>query len=156
MKLPEFIRRWLEQYALRVTRERPSDFIISCPTGDYLLRWHIVPPNRLLSIYVHLILASDDDRAMHDHRSATLSLVLSGSYDELVPTRGDPFWPRLRQRNPGDVIVRGPKALHRLQIPLGGYALTIFVTGPTVREWGFHTPGGWLPHKDYFRIFGQR
>lgn len=155
MKLPEFIRKWLCRRAQRITCERSPDYTIPCATGDYLLRWYIVR-NHYLSIYVHLILASDDDRAMHDHRSATLSIILDGGYDELVPTNGDPFWPRLRIRRPGDFVFRLPRDLHRLQVPNSGYALTLFVTGPTVRKWGFQTPGGWLYHKDYFRIFGQR
>lgn len=156
MRLPEFIRHWLLGHARRITCERSPDSIIPCAEGDYLLRWYILPPNRFLSVYVHLILASDDDRAMHDHRSATLSLILEGGYDELVPTNGDPFWPKLHIRQPGDVVFRLPGDLHRLQVPKNGYALTLFVTGPTVREWGFRTPVGWVRHEEYFQIFGQR
>jgi hypothetical protein len=44
--------------------ERKPDFVI----GDhYLHRWWVVPRNEKSNVYLHEILHSDDDRAMHDH-----------------------------------------------------------------------------------------
>jgi hypothetical protein len=154
MKLPAFLRDRLCRWALRIIATRPPDFVIGEWLDPYLERWHVIQPNRFLSLYIHRIRKSDDNRALHDHRSATLSVILRGFYDELTPTSGDMDWLTINRRRAGDVVLRRPSALHRLEVGEAS-AVTLFVTGPTVRTWGFQTPGGWLPYTDYFRIFGD-
>lgn len=122
---------------------RDPDVVIG---GDYLFRWWVVR-SRWLSVYVHVIARDDDPRALHDHRSWTLSWILGGGY--LEHTRHC-----VQLRSEGDVILRSPRLLHRLALPQGGQATTLFITGPHVREWGFATESGWKRHDEYLATFG--
>lgn len=44
---------------------------------------------------------------------------------------------------------RRPGAAHRLVIEPGRPAWSLFLTGPKVREWGFHCPQGWRPWRAF-------
>lgn len=118
---------------------RAPDFVIG---DDYLRRWWVVPRNPFCNVYLHEILKSDDDRALHDHPWANTSLVIEGCYIEHTPGA----W---ITRHPGDVVTREAMTLHRLEIPEGGRAVWLFMTGPKVREWGFDCPKGWVPWQDF-------
>lgn len=155
MKLPKRVRAWLVDRAFATMLERDPDFVIGDPAEPYMKRWHLVGPNRLLSVYVHCILRDDDDRALHDHRSATLSLILSGDYREVVPESWEKWKlfgyrdTRTLQRKSGDVVFRRAAAPHRLEMGESKAVVTIFVTGPTWRTWGFWLKDGWVPHFEY-------
>lgn len=113
---------------------------------------------RWLSCRLHVILASDDDRALHDHPWNYATVVLRGGYTEVTP---DPVisgltWachlPEGQRREwiaPGRVLFRRAESLHRLEVPRGQTCLTLFFTGRKRRSWGFQTPQGWLHHRDY-------
>jgi len=101
--------------------------------------------------YIHAFYRSDDDRALHDHPWPWMTVMLSGRYIEHVPLRrsrpaGETFG-RLRQ--PGDVVVRArasrPHRLELVDVPV----ITLFVTAPKLREWGFWCEHGWVHHQDY-------
>ena len=64
---------------------RKPDFIIGPKDAPYLRRWWIIPRNRLFNIYLHQILRSDDDRALHDHPWINCSIILKGRYMEVTP-----------------------------------------------------------------------
>ena len=115
------------------------DFIIG---ENYLRRWWVVPRNRYCSVYLHEINKSDDDRALHDHPWDNTSHVIDGQYIEHTPEG-------VFVRKAGDVISRPANALHRLEIEPGSSAITLFITGPTIREWGFQCPQGWRHWKDF-------
>lgn len=115
------------------------DFVIG---DDYLRRWWVVPCNRLCNVYLHEILHSDDDRALHDHPWDNTSMLLEGSYVEHTP--GGSFL-----REAGSVVHRKATDAHRLEIPEGRRAISLFFTGPMVREWGFHCPQGWRHWRDF-------
>lgn len=119
--------------------ERAPDFVIG---DNYLRRWWVIPRNRLQNVYLHEVLHSDDDRALHDHPWDNVSVLIAGGYIEHTPEG-------VFQRGPGDVIHRKATDSHRLEVPDGGYALTLFFTGPIVREWGFHCPQGWRHWRDF-------
>lgn len=53
---------------------RPPDVVIGGFQNPYLLRWYVIPRNPVFNVYVHLFLRSDDDRALHDHPWANLSV----------------------------------------------------------------------------------
>ena len=108
---------------------------------NYLHRWWILPRNRYFNIYLHRFYASDDDRALHDHSYWNCSIILRGSYREHFKNRST-------IRKAGDIICRFPKTAHRIEI-LDGPVTTIFITGPRIREWGFHCPKGWRHWKDF-------
>jgi hypothetical protein len=60
---------------------RPPDKVIEDGKTEYLYRWHLIPRNPLLNIYLHHFLGSDKD-VLHDHPWASISFVLRGGYTE--------------------------------------------------------------------------
>lgn len=134
--------KWLAKLLLRALTPpaRGPDFII----GDrYMLRWWVIPRNRYFNIYLHHILHSDDDRALHDHPWWSLSLCLSGQVLEYRKGM------ELRYVSAGDVVLRSARAAHRLELRDKADCWTLFVTGPVIRNWGFHCPQGWRRWQDY-------
>lgn len=120
---------------------RQPDFIIGEPEKPYLLRWWIIPRNRWFNVYLHMILRDDDDRALHDHPWWNISMILSGAYREVMPLR-------TVLRKSGSIVFRRPTAAHRLEVAKGP-VWTLFITGPRVREWGFHCPQGWRHWEEF-------
>jgi hypothetical protein len=120
---------------------RKPDFIIGAHDAPYLRRWWVIPRNRWLNIYLHQILQNDDDRALHDHPWINCSVILKGCYVEVTPAGR-----HLRQS--WIPIFRRATAAHRLEL-VDGICWSLFITGPIVRQWGFHCPKGWRLWKDF-------
>lgn len=118
---------------------RAPDFVIG---DDYLLRWWVVPRNTSCNVYLHDIRKSDDDRALHDHPFVNTSLLVCGSYIEHTPEGSF-------VRRAGDFIERPAEALHRLEVIPGERCISLFMTGPRLREWGFACPQGWVPWYEF-------
>ena len=119
-------------------RRRP-DFTI----GTYMDRYWIIPRNRWFNVYLHFIWESDDDRAMHDHPSDSVSLILRGGYTEETPDG-------VFQRKPGDVVRRRAADLHRLAVnPTHVPTVSLFIMGPITRLWGFQHGENWVPFRDW-------
>lgn len=128
----------LQAWAAEIMRREP-DFVI----GDhYLRRWWLVPRNEWCNVYLHEIRKSDDDRALHDHPWANRSILIRGSYIEHTPEG-------VFRRQAGDVVERTAETLHRLEVIPGQDAISLFMTGPKVREWGFACPQGWVHWRDF-------
>lgn len=108
-----------------------------------------------VSIRVHQILRSDNERHLHDHPQHCMSIVLRGGYEEVVPLLPDQHpnhdRSRLRRiwRGPGAVVFRHATNRHRLVIPPGQSSWSIFVMFGLKRDWGFHTEQGWVHHGRY-------
>lgn len=142
------IARWL---ASRLPPGRPPDFVIGDPSAPYMLRWWLIPRNRLFNVYLHRVLRDDDDRALHDHPWPSVSLLLDGEMGEVwrSPTGSS----ETRYMAPGRVVWRSARFAHRLFLPLPDRpAMTLFVTGPVIREWGFWCPQGWRHWKDFTAV----
>ncbi|GFM29238.1 hypothetical protein [Novosphingobium sp. PY1] len=131
--LPE-MQAWAESIM-----QREPDFVIG---DDYLRRWFVVPRNEQMNVYLHEIRKSDDDRALHDHPWANTSYLISGRYIEHTPQGAT-------VRNAGDFVERSAMALHRLEVIPGERAISLFITGPKVREWGFACGHGWVHYLDF-------
>lgn len=123
----------------------PPDAIIGDSYNPYMYRWYILPKvANWPRVYVHKFLRSDDDRALHDHPWAFLSILLWGNYIEV--TDHD-----MVERTPGSVAYRPITHRHRVMLcltndRLGGPARekpcwTLFITGPERRDWGFWCNG---------------
>ena len=110
---------------------------------EYLVRRYLLPRNRILNVYLHKFLGSDDDRALHDHPWFSISLVLKGRLIEHLPQS------QSRKITAGKFTYRGPRFQHRIELPTGTSATTLFITGPVVREWGFICPRGWTSWQKY-------
>lgn len=137
-----------------VTR-RPWDKRIGTAEDPYMLRWWVIPRNNLFNIYLHNVLRSDDPTAPHDHMWWNISIVLTGYYIELMWTRRGIIQ---KLRGQGSIVFRWPQALHRLVITdnsMEGPTWTLFITGPSVRNWGFRCPWGWRPWHDYVALNGK-
>ncbi|WP_236643654.1 hypothetical protein [Flavisphingopyxis soli] len=146
MKLAGRLNEMLWTRCSRLRASRAPDFVIG---NDYLRRWWVIPRNRLFNIYHHDVLHSDEDRALHDHPWWNVSIVLAGGYFEHVIEAGGinrKVW-----RGPGSIVFRRAKAAHRLELPFeGARAFTLFITGPRIRQWGFHcAQAGWRHWKDF-------
>lgn len=124
--------------------KRPPDFVIGPKDDPYLRRWWVIPRNRFFSIYLHHIRHSDDDRALHDHPWWNCSIILRGGYVEVLSDTV-----RWRGLSCGRITFRKARTPHRLYLPAGMTAWTLFITGPVIREWGFHCPNGWVHWRDF-------
>ena len=58
-------------------------------------------------------------------------------------------------RGPGAFVRRKAEALHRLIVPNGCEAWSLFIMGPKFREWGFATPDGWVHNEVYTKALGR-
>lgn len=142
----------MQAWARGIMTVREPDFIIGPSDNPYLRRWWLVPRNEFCNVYLHEILRSDDDRAGHDHPWDNRSFVIEGEYSETTYWDNVP-WDvmQIYARSAGDVISRRAEDTHRLTVPEGGRAVTLFTTGPKVREWGFWCPNGrgWVPWEEF-------
>ena len=134
----------------QMTPNREPDFVIGAPLNPYMLRWYLVPKNDQFNVYYHRILRDDDERALHDHPWASFSICTKGRLIEVTPD-GE------RMIRPGDCVLRSPDAAHRLKLATGPRgkpepAETLFITGPKVRDWGFHCPKGWVSWQDFCAV----
>jgi hypothetical protein len=137
--------RLLATMRARIMRRGP-DFIIGKPNDDYLRRWFVIPRNSIFNIYLHQFIRSDDDRALHDHPWWNASILLDGEYVEHTIPQGGVH--RRKLYRAGDVKLRGAKYAHRVELT-SGPCISLFITGPRLREWGFHCAAGWRHWKEF-------
>lgn len=182
MKLPNWLVARLRWWAEDVIESRDPDEVIGDPDRPYMRRWHIVRRYGWFNLFVHEFLRSDDDRALHDHPWANVSLMLDGEYREWTPidcpiidlprgskwdanpstsgiVRGD-------LRKEGELRFRRAGSPHRIELLRSWYGknispalaekpcITLFMTGPKVREWGFLCRQGWKHWQDFIHNNG--
>jgi hypothetical protein len=123
----------------RVAQSRKPNFIIGDEDAPYLRRWWIVPRNHFFNIYLHQFLRSDDDSALHDHMYVNVSYLLEGTYVEHTIAQGGVN--HEKRYFAGNLRFRLPWTAHRIEVDQPCWSL--FITGPRVRDWGFHCPKGW-------------
>jgi hypothetical protein len=150
-----------DQVFERVAMRRTPDFVVGEHADPYLQRWWLIPRNRLFNVYLHCFMRSDDDRALHDHPWHSVSLLLKGEAIEHTIAAGGVRHQRWLCL--GDVRVRSARFAHRIELPANVVfgqgaphmqpampCWTLFVTGPVLREWGFHCPlQGWIHWKRF-------
>jgi hypothetical protein len=129
-------------------------------------RWQrfAVACSRLLpNLYLHCFLRDDDDRALHDHPSWAASFILDGAYVEHTIDAGGIH--RRVEHAAGSLRFLRTRHTHRIEllrevvdngtpyVQVEDPAVrcwTLFLFGPTVREWGFHCPErGWVHWKEF-------
>lgn len=118
------------------------------PDGDgdiYLTRLHLfqIP---WCSCMLHWILRADPQPDLHDHPNAFASIVLWGWYEEEIPLPGSDN--KRISRRISFVNFKSSTSQHRI-VKLHRPTLTLVMAGPVVRTWGFHTPKGWKPWREY-------
>jgi hypothetical protein len=157
----------LTQLSRPQLRRVPDELIGSDSRDPLIRRWYLFPKNRWFGVYLHHIMRSDEDCALHDHPKPNVSIVLKGSYREWMfypdaRRRGWRSWHagRLSESPQGDLlaclvrrrfrIIFRPAALaHRIELIDGKPCWSLFITGPKVREWGFHCKPRWIPHYEF-------
>lgn len=122
----------------------------------YLRRWSLKLPFGW-TIKLHKIVRPDSDLCHHDHPWPFWTTVLRRGYAEEVSRGGWPPADRSQQEvhwtKPGRVYYRPANFRHRiLSIGSGerdGPAWTLVLTRRVVREWGFHTPAGFISWRSF-------
>ncbi len=133
---------------------RAPDLTIAPDGTDYMFRWHIILRNEVgANVYLHLQVADDPERPLHDHPWDNQSVILSGGYKEIVCPKPGAFGQyqvtHERLVRTGDVVHRRAEEAHRLfLLPGVPYTISLFSTGPVRREWGFWFEDGWRPQTD--------
>lgn len=131
---------------------REPDFIVGGADNPYLLRWFLIPRNRLFNVYLHKFVRDDDDRALHDHPWWFISIMLRGMYTEVV-AHDDEGNGRGFVRAAPSIAFRTATHRHRVVLETReGKSVpcwTVVITGPRVREWGFWCPQGWRHWKEF-------
>lgn len=166
-----FLSRILADWAKTHIAEQPTaDFIIHDADGRVIReRWHILRTNREnysaepkkgfrnwwkyngpVNIYLH-VSRSDDEREPHSHPWWNLSIVLKGFMWETyssTPMKADSYL--TRSLGPGDIVSRSADTAHRfiLNNPKKP-VMTLFITGPRVKEWFFVCKKGLVHWKEY-------
>ena len=146
MRAPRTAARVFAFLHRRVACARRPNVVIGGAEQPYLLRWYLIPRNRIFNVYLHCFLRSDDDRALHDHPWWNVSFLLDGEYVEHTISAGE-ISVRTR-RVAGDLKARFASAAHRIELT-NGNCWTLFLTGPRLRTWGFHCPNGWADWRDF-------
>ena len=100
-------------------------------------------------MYLHKVLRSDDDRALHDHPWVNASFLLYGSYREHLQDGSIKLRKPWRPWYPWRMYLRRPTKAHRVELIGGCPVWTLFLTGPRIRTWGFHCPQGWIPWREF-------
>lgn len=148
-------RWWLVPYNVVITRDLgPAGvphFLHTDGTGPVSWRRPIARLFQLcgIAIRVHEILRSDGGRHPHDHPWPYLTIVLRGGYYE---TRYDECgeFVFMSWYGPGSVLWRPANSWHRLDVPAGQTATTLFITGRKAAEsWGFNVDGVKVPYYEY-------
>lgn len=130
------------------TERRPLSILRTDITGGgddttvYLRRWSLQLFGRW-SLKLHLFYRPDGDSCLHDHPWRFWTFILWGGYVERVHERGEvtcrPLTLHHRPASYRHTILR----LRRRT------ALTLVLTGPPERSWGFWTSEGWKHWREF-------
>jgi hypothetical protein len=117
--------------------------------SEYIVRLHLVK-TPWFALCLHWIRKADPEPYVHDHPVTFLSVILRGWYAE--------------RRSWGVQVNRWFNFLRATDSPAYAHTitacdpntLTLCFMGPKTREWGFHTPDGWVYWRDYYKNLNQR
>jgi hypothetical protein len=139
---------WYVKYALK---RKPDRIIAADSTGrEYLHRWHLIPRNGFLNIYLHRFVGPDK-RTLHDHPWVSLSYLLDGFLVETYkPTPKSEEKIRVVKR--GVWTYRNSTMLHYFEPSILYGAWTLFLTGPKIKKWGFLQKNGAMNRKRKERV----
>jgi hypothetical protein len=126
---------------------------------------------RLLStpwfnIYVHNILASDEDRDPHDHPWSFIAFMFWGSYLEewlgayedwsyWNPPKGFGHDLRKSIRQMGSLYYHNAKDFHKITLRTPSVWTLVFASGRKRPGWGYQTRQGWIQFQEYRQLKNQ-
>lgn len=119
----------------------------------YLTRWFLLGTHSSwLALMLHKMHQPDDDACHHDHPWSFLTLVLWGGYfEEMTAADGSV---RTLHNRPGRIRYRRAEHTHRVHRLPRGSCYTLVLRFRWRREWGFHTPEGWVQWKRFIDLRG--
>lgn len=114
--------------------------ILRCDQAGLLLIRYFILNTRVFGIFLHHLISSDDDRALHDHPWSFITILLTGGYWEHTTT--ERLW-----RGRFSVLFRPAEWQHRLELEKPVWTLVIKFR--TRRSWGFIMKDGWHKWEKY-------
>lgn len=124
---PERRRRWAFN----------SRFLIGKPGNPMMERWRLIQ-TPAFGIYVHFMYREDLDPVPHDHPWRFWSLVLRGSYRDIVtPDSRNLNRQEIQQHDRWSFHAFPLRAAHRI-IHVDPGTVTLIIVGQKVRTWGFY------------------
>lgn len=115
--------------------------------SEYLTRLFLVH-TPVGSICLHWIHKPDPEPYLHDHPVSFFSVILRGWYTEWRAKGNGQR--HLRSHYLFNFIRASENDRHTIAL-VYPHTLTLAFMGPKRREWGFHTPAGWIYWRDYYR-----
>lgn len=116
------------------------------PTG-YIVRLHVIK-TPWWAICVHWLNTPDPEPYLHDHPVSFLSILLKGAYSDKRYDSHFCYCGKPHRMHRHFNFIRATDK-HTIDWVSAGGAVTLCFMGPKVREWGFHTPEGFMGWKDY-------
>lgn len=124
--------------------------VIHTEGKPYLLRFFVKHSGKLPGIYLHYFYRSDSDRHLHNHPWAnSLSLILSGGYEETRQTPAKSPQIKTKIFTPGSINLIGMGDFHKVTL-LSNETWTLFVSINRTQTWGFWVENHFVPHDEYF------
>src|ERR1043166_1089909 len=103
----------------------------------FMRRYFLRRGHNSWSLYLHHFVGSDPDRGLHDHPAGLgVALLLSGKYYEQRYKPGSMDIITRSLHAPSINVIRGTD-FHRVLLPKGKEAWTLFFRTPRVKRWGF-------------------
>lgn len=112
--------------------------------SDYIVRLHVVK-TPWFAVCIHWLNGPDPEPWLHDHPVTFLSLILRGGYTE---HRGTKKWIDVRNHRRFNFVRASIQDRHSI-VEVEPGTVTLCFMGPKTREWGYHTPTGWVHWKQY-------
>lgn len=117
--------------------------------GDlHFRRWRLIE-TKWFNIYIHQFYRSDLDRHCHDHPWSFVSFLLWGGYTVARPSSNSKCrWDYSLHKAPS-IIFNRSKDFHKVEYLNRTPTVTLMITGPPKRDWGYWVNGAWVHHKEY-------
>lgn len=143
---------------LRVAEPFKLGHIYNHLDGELYMERFALFETKYLSMRLHHIVREDRDRHLHDHPWDFASIVLGGNYTEVRPIASLPsLWRngqemcRPVERKVGSIAFRRASDRHMITRVSEG-TWTLFITGMYRNKWGFFTPAGKVPYREYLGL----
>lgn len=141
----------IDRFICRV-RDRAPMVPVGPADDPILCRFFVIPRNHFFNVYLHCFHRSDEGY-LHDHRMASLTVILQGWYYEerfvSHPVAGQPL-PAIARYKVRRLRFRSPWAAHKIVVEPNITTWSLFIGLPHVRNWGFWTEwdgiARWMPH----------